>query len=367
MRRPVVALLAATALAMVACTAGTASSPAPVSPAAVGLPSSDGVDDRIVEVVRRVLPAVVNVTTDQLGADPLGGSQPGQGVGTGFIVSPDGYIVTNYHVVENAQRIRVITSGEDPQEYEARVVGGQIEDDVAVLKVDAEGLPTVPIGSSADLELGQRVIALGYALALEGGPSVTTGIVSSLNRVIQANDPGCLECDPPGVRKYGNVVQTDAAINPGNSGGPLVDLDGRVVGINSAGAGEAENIGFAIAIDVAWPIISYAIENPEAAVAYLGVVSRTVDDALVLELGLDTQSGAYIVAVSPGGPAEGVGIREGDVIVLFDGEPVQSSEQLGELIRDHRPGDRLEMALVGAGGARTVSIRLGVNPDPTRA
>jgi serine protease Do len=326
-------------------------------PSTSTLPLETG-QDPVVQVVDRVLPAVVNVITDTF-RDTGGSLQPDQGVGTGFVIRADGVIVTNCHVVEGANQITVITSEADPQEYDARVIGSDCQNDLAVLKVDASGLPVVPIGSSSELELGQQVIALGYALALEGGPSVTTGIVSALNRVIEVDDPNF------GVREYPNVIQTDAAINPGNSGGPLVDIAGRVVGINSAGAREAENIGFAIAIDAAMPTIEGALEDPDAPVAYLGVVSRTVDQAVALQLNLSVEQGAYIVGVTPGGPAEAAGIDAGSVIVEFDGDEVISSEQLGELIREHGPGDRVSVATVDtAGNRQEFTIELGLNPGP---
>ncbi len=366
MKRNILAALAAGSILLPACTGSVADQAGGgVSPAAVDTSPPKAAGGPIVEVVKRVLPAVVNVTTDQFQPDPFGGGSRGRGVGTGFFVTADGYIVTNYHVVENAQRIRVTTSGDDPRVFDARVVGGDVTADVAVLKVDADGMPTVPVGSSETLQLGQRVVAIGYALALEGGPTVTTGIVSSLDRVIRANDPNCELCDPPGVRRYSHVVQTDAAINPGNSGGPLVDLRGRVVGINSAGAGSAENIGFAIGIDFAWPIIREAIQNPDAPVAYLGVTSRPVDETLALQLGLAVASGAFVVDVVPGGPAERAGIDGGDVIVGLDGRDVTGSDELGSLIRSHSPGDRLAIEIVEPDGSRrTVQVALGVNPLP---
>ena len=183
----------------------------------------------------------------------------------------DGVVVTNCHVVEGGSKITVSTSEAEPREFDARVIGGDCLHDLAVLKIDATGLPTVQLGDSGSLQLGQRVVALGYALALEGGPTVTTGIVSSLDRTIQAQDPNCEVCDN-GVRTYSDVIQTDAAINHGNSGGPLVDMQGRVVGINSAGDDSAENIGFAISIDSAKDTIAQAQTDPLAATAYLGRV-----------------------------------------------------------------------------------------------
>jgi serine protease Do len=170
-------------------------------------------------------------------------------------VDGDRFVVTNEHVVEGAQSVTVTLPQPDGRTLDATVVATDTEHDLAVLRVDSTGLPTVTLGDSADLQLGQRVVAIGYALGLEGGPTVTSGIVSSLDRTIEVQDPNA----PSGTRTYADVLQTDAAINPGNSGGPLIDLEGHVVGIDSAGSSSAENIGFAIAIDAAKPLIQQAL------------------------------------------------------------------------------------------------------------
>jgi serine protease Do len=317
----------------------------------------------VAAVVASVLPAVVNVTTDILQA---GGGQ-GQGVGTGFIVRSDGVIVTNCHVVEGGTKVTVSTSDAEPERFDARVIGGDCEHDLAVLKVDAKDLPTVPLGNSSALRLGQRVIALGYALALEGGPTVTTGIVSSLDRTIQVQDPGCdpRTCGADQTRTYSDVVQTDAAINHGNSGGPLVDMAGRVIGINSAGDDNAENIGFAIAIDSAKDAIRQAESDPLAPSAYLGVTTQSVTSDLAFQLNLSVERGAYVVGTSPDGPAGPAGVQEGDVIVSVDGKDVGSSEQLGSVLSDLRPGDRVAVQVVGSDGQqRSVDVTLGTRPLP---
>jgi S1-C subfamily serine protease len=320
-------------------------------------------DEPVADVVARVLPAVVNVTTDVFQA----GAGEGQGVGTGFIVRSDGVIVTNCHVVEGGTKVTVSTSEADPERFDARVIGGDCEHDLAVLKVDATGLPTVPLGNSSELRLGQRVVALGYALALEGGPTVTTGIVSALDRTITAQDPACdpAICGPDQTRTYTDVVQTDAAINHGNSGGPLVDMAGRVVGINSAGNDAAENIGFAIAIDSAKDTIAQAESDPLAPSAYLGVTTQPVTSDLVFQLDLPVDSGAYVLATTADGPAASAGIREGDVIVAVDGREVTSSEELGSALSDLRPGDRVSVDVIGADGSpRSVDVTLGSRPLP---
>jgi serine protease Do len=376
MRRLLVPVLLALALATAACSGGLdadlpALSPTATEPTAetsAAPPASiapfDPNQDRVVQVVERVLPAVVSVVTDAL-VDAGGAIEPSRGTGTGFVVRADGVIVTNCHVVEGARRITVIVPARDgeesPARHDARVIGHDCEHDLAVLKVDAQGLPTLPIGGSDRLRLGQSVVALGYALRLEGGPTVTSGIVSALDRVIEVEDPNF------GVRTYTDVIQTDAAINPGNSGGPLVDLAGRVVGINSAGVGAqaAENIGFAIAIDSAKPAIDRAIADPEAPVAYLGVFTQDVTLDLAFQLDLPVEEGAYIVDVSPGGPAETAGIEAGGVIVGFDGQEVTGQDQLGELIHAHRPGEEVEVEVVAPDGDRlSITVELGLNPGP---
>jgi S1-C subfamily serine protease len=198
---------------------------------------------------------------------------------------------------------------------------------------------------------------------------VTTGVVSSLNRVVQAQDQNC----PPetcknSTRTYDHVIQTDAAINPGNSGGPLVDLAGRVVGINTAGAGAsvADNIGFAIQINAAKQTILDAADNPSQPIAYLGVGSVDASDPqLRFQLEIGTDRGAAVVNVAPGGPAENAGIEVGDVIVSFGGQTVESSKGLGELIRARQPDDAVDVVVVHPDGSRdTLTVALGTNPLP---
>jgi len=210
--------------------------------------------------------------------------------------------------------------------------------------------------------LGERVIALGYALALPGGPTVTTGIISSTARTVQVQDPN--GPDGPITRTLQDVFQTDAAINPGNSGGPLVDLAGNVVGINTAGSGNAENIGFAIDVNAVKPIIDHTISAPAAPTAYLGVSTTTVDAGVAAQFGLAVDQGALVVDVTPSGPADKAGIESGDVIVSFDGTQITDAQQLGELILDHQPDDKVDVGLSTQGGNQTVSVTLGVRPLP---
>jgi serine protease Do len=258
-RTRVVAVAVAAALALTACAGGTddpGSSSRTPSNAVLSLPSPsttyDASGEPIVQVVKAVSPAVVTVTTSTARVGFFGQQVTGRGVGTGFIVRSDGVIVTNQHVVENATGITVSLA--DGRKLAARVLATDRDRDLAVLKVDAEDLPAVTLGDSSTAVVGERVVAIGYALDLSGGPTVTSGIISSLQRTIQVQDPS-----EGSVRTYRDILQTDAALNPGNSGGPLVTLDGRVVGVNVAGSSQAENIGFAITINAAKSLIQQAI------------------------------------------------------------------------------------------------------------
>ncbi len=359
MRRTLIALLAGSALLLAACSTRTIDTLA--QPRVFPTPSSETVTvdpatTSIERVVQQVLPAVVNVVSE---------SAQGTGEGTGFVVRADGIVVTNFHVVEGASSVKVLTSDEQPKEYTARVIGGDVQADLAVLDIDAQGLATVPLGDSDQLELGQQVVAIGYALGLEGGPSVTSGIVSSLSRRITVQDQRCLECSN-GQRVYTDVVQTDAAINRGNSGGPLVDLSGNVVGINTAGTTDAENVGFAIQINSVTPTIYQAADHPDQPVAFMGIGS---EDASAPEIQFNLNSavdqGAAIVNVVAGGPADDAGVQVGDVVVQFDGQDIATAEELGTAIRSHAPGDRVEVVVVHPNGERaTLTVQLGVNPVP---
>lgn len=258
------ALLATLPLALSACatSAGTVGDSQPTtSPAAAVLaqpsPSTsyDPGTEPIVQVVERITPAVVTVTSRNRSVGvPFGFDSSGEAVGTGFIVRSDGVILTNEHVVDGAEEVSITLA--DGRTLEARVVASDADHDLAVIKVGTENLPTVTLADSTTVAVGQRVIAVGYALSLEGGPTVTSGIISSLERTIRVQDSSGVS---PGVRTYSDVLQTDAALNEGNSGGPLVTLDGEVIGVNAAGSALAENIGFAIAIDAAKPLIEEAI------------------------------------------------------------------------------------------------------------
>ena len=247
--------LAAVLVVMTACGAGAAAkvassgSTSSTSTANTAVMASTTSQEPIVDVVAATTPSVVTVTSDIQTMTPFG-TQQGRAIGTGFVVRSDGYILTNHHVVANASSVSVtLPNGEA---HPATVVAQDEEHDLAVLKIHADGLPALTLGQSNDVEIGETVVAIGFALDLSGGPTVTSGIVSSLDRSVDVQDMS-------GPRSYHDLLQTDAALNHGNSGGPLLSLDGRVIGVNVAGGDGVENIGFAIPIDVARPLLAQSV------------------------------------------------------------------------------------------------------------
>jgi putative serine protease PepD len=300
----------------------------------IARPSSEvGRKGDIAAILAKDVPAVVAVVAD-------GGPATGGGAGTGFVISEDGVIVTNDHVVDGASTIEARFS--DGTSLPARVLGSDPGSDLAVLHVDAAGLPTIELGDSDSVQVGDDVVAIGNALALEGGLSVTRGIVSGLDRTVPTSQSTALA----------GAIQTDAAINPGNSGGPLVDAQGRVIGINTAIADPsgAQNVGFAIPISQAKPIIA-ALRVGERP-AYLGVTIDTTS----------TESGALVRNVGEGTPAGRAGMRAGDLIVSIGGEPVTSWERLRPAIREHKVGEMVDVVVVRDG--ERVTLRVTLEEDP---
>ena len=275
------------------------------------------------------------------------------GAGSGVVLSADGLIMTNAHVVSQSEDITVRMY--DVAEHDAVLVGSEPASDVAIIQVDGvSDLTPAELGESEALLVGEPVIAIGNALNLGGEPSVTTGIVSAVNRSIDSPE-GRLE----------DLIQTDAAINPGNSGGPLVDSSGAVVGMNTAIIENSQNIGFAIAIDAAKPILE-RIQNGEGEITpdtpRLGVTTvplDTVEDAVREQLDIQADDGAFVVEVSPGSGAEAAGLEQGDVILSVDGEAITSNEQLGEIVRGHEPGDSIEIAIERDGAEQTLTAEIG--------
>jgi S1-C subfamily serine protease len=283
-----------------------------------------------------------------------------QGSGSGFIIDPSGIIVTNNHVVTGAQAVSVQLP-DGGTTYTATVVGTDAQTDLAVLRIDAQDLPTVALGNSADLGVGDWVVAVGNALALDGGPTVTAGVVSATGRDVEqagtAARPG--QSATSAIALY-DLIQTDAAINEGDSGGPLVDLTGAVVGINTLGTTDAQGIGFAIAIDEARPIIEQLLATGKVTRATLGISGQTVTAASAAGQNLDQSTGVMIAQVTSNGPAAAAGLRAGDIITQIGNTPIANQGGLQEaLLTTYAPGQTVTIQIERGGTAQTVTVTLG--------
>lgn len=293
------------------------------------LAKKDGSEMSIVDIANKVGPAVCGITVSQQ-IQSFFGTQLAEGSGSGIIISEDGYIVTNQHVIEDADTVKVILS--TGQEYEGTVVGQDVSTDLAVVKIDETGLPVAELGYSSELEVGELAIAIGNPLGQEFAGSLTVGVISALNRTVSLED-----------RTY-TLIQTDAAINSGNSGGALVNSLGQVVGINSLKVSSAEGLGFAIPIDIAKPIIEELITNGSVTGRpVIGVSLREIDEGTSEQY--NVPQGLYVVYVTEFGAAEKAGIRQADVIIEADGQKVSTVAELNAIKNQKKAGDKLTLKI----------------------
>jgi S1-C subfamily serine protease len=311
----------------------------------------------VITAVARVMPAVVVIESTS-GGGVLGGAN---GTGSGFIFDPDGWILTNKHVVNGADEISVTLN--DSRVFSGRVYGIDTLTDLAIVKIDATGLPVATLGSSEELELGQLAIAIGNPLG-NFENTVTTGVVSGLGRQIRAGDASGATSE-----QLNNLIQTDAAINPGNSGGPLINSAGQVIGINTAVNQDAQGIGFAIPISVARPIAELALAGKEIERPWIGVYYKLVDAQVAKDLGLAVDHGVLVdrpasgaPAVFAGSPADEAGLVEGDIVVAVDGQTVDADHDLSTRILPHVPGDTVTLSVVRDGRTLEIAVTLGTLP-----
>jgi serine protease Do len=367
----------ATATGKVAPAAAPASSPAPTVAAAPAVMASgskallSAFSEAFEQAAQQVNPSVVPIFAEQtvpaentfFNPGGFGGEAPRfhfgiprngpgdvvHGLGSGVIVTHDGVILTNSHVIENARKVTVVTA--DGKRHTAKVVGSDPQTDLAVIKIEAEDLSAADLGDSDHLRVGQWVIAVGNPLEMLH--SVTAGIVSATGR------------SSVGLADYENFIQTDASINPGNSGGALADMDGKVIGINTAIAspsGGSVGVGFAIPINMARHVMDELIAKGSVTRGYLAVTTQNVDEGLAKALDLPSAKGAIIGGVDPGGPAAQGGLREGDVIVKFDGNPVEDSLGLRSLVAEAQPGHQAKLSVLRDGKERDLDVTLGTRP-----
>jgi len=324
----------------------------------------------IVDLAEKLKPAVVNIDTEAtVSTSPFGSremprdfkdfferffgqmpeqKQRRQGTGSGFLITPDGYIVTNNHVVEDADRITVRTL--DKKIYEAKVIGRDPKTDVALIKVEAKDLPHVTMGDSDKLRVGEWVLAIGNPFGLDF--TVTAGIVSAKGRVI-------------GAGPYDDFIQTDAAINFGNSGGPLFDFEGNVVGMNTAIIARGQGIGFAVPVNVIKDIVGQLKDTGKVVRAELGVLIQPVTKELAESFGLKEAKGALISQVMPDSPAERAGLRQGDIIVEFNGKVVDEFHDLPKMVNVQPVGSKAKIKIIRDGEAKTVEVVLGEQKERT--
>lgn len=354
-------------LAMAACASSAAPSPTPTSAPAdaptlapadpAQQPETESVAGNglpdIASVVERAMPAVAQVISTLEEQTVMGIATPNVSQGSGFFFREDGYLLTNEHVIADAESIEAVLSNR--QRLPAEVVGVDVATDLAVLKVNPddieEDVAVARLGSADAMRIGEWVIAIGSPLGLEG--SVSVGVISAKGRSLGA-----------GADRLNDLVQTDAVINPGNSGGPLLNLDGEVVGINTrvirqTGFVPVDGIGFAISSDTARPVSDHLIEFGRVMRPRIGVTVQDVTPTVATERGLTVDEGALVISVAPGGPAERAGIEADDVIVRLDGMPVTSTSRLVRtLLTDYRVGDAVQLGVVRAAVHLTFDLTL---------
>jgi serine protease Do len=299
--------------------------------------------------VEKVIKSVVNISTVKFVHRMFYQTIPVEGMGSGTIVDPNGYIMTNNHVVGGTGKIDVVLWNGD-------VLHGELANscavhDTAVVKVERTGLPTAELGDSDKLRVGQRVYAIGNPFGLSGGPSVTSGVVSAVKRTIDSQR-GLLE----------NLVQTDAAINPGNSGGPLVDLEGRVIGINTAIIPFAQGIGFAIPINAVRECMADAIKGEPPTRPWLGIIGLSLTDEISRYYNFQLERGVLVTRVVDASPAQRAGVVAGDLIVRMDGAPINSVEDLLSEIHNRKIGDTVRLTIFRRGREQSLEAVLSKVP-----
>lgn len=330
---------------------------------AAGPEKLDPEEQNNIEVYKRVIPSVVNITSKSVAYDFFFGPVPQEGQGSGFIIDKDGHILTNYHVVGDSSQLDVTLHNK--KTYRATVIGRDRAHDLAVIQIKAPEVVAATLGESKNLQVGQKVFAIGNPFGLSG--TMTRGIISSL-RPIRSPEGAYIE----------EAIQTDAAINPGNSGGPLLNSHGEVIGINSmiatGGSNQSAGIGFAIPINTAKAVLNDLITMGSVRRPSLGIVSLPIGPELAQEMGLPADNGILIVRVTPGGAAEQAGLKGGneraymgssaimiggDLIVAIDGDPISDQQDLANVMNKHRSGDRVFVTIYRGRRKMNVPVVLG--------
>ncbi len=320
----------------------------------------------VIDVATKVSPAVVRITATGDTTDSLGGTIPESGVGSGIIFDAAGWILTNRHVVRTSSgqtASQLTVELKNGTQYTGHVYGIDTLTDLAIVRIDATGLPAAALGSSSDLKVGQLAIAIGSPLGTYTN-SVTSGIVSATGRSVTVET---------GVR-LNNLIQTDAAINPGNSGGPLLDAAGNVIGINTAVAQGSNGIGFAIPVDIAKPIMSQALAGEELTRPYIGIRYEEIDLQVKADKHLTVDQGALIgpgtdasgnstPAIAAGSPAEKAGLQSGDIVISIEGQAIDTEHPLDAVLSGYSPGQTVHLDVLRGTSTITVAVTLGTRPS----
>jgi S1-C subfamily serine protease len=302
-----------------------------------------GFEDKVTAAVDKVSESLVSISSMRL-ERRLYGLVPLEGQGSGIVLERDGLIITNNHVIDGAARVQV--NLKDGRTYVGEVVGSDEQTDIAVIRVDANDLPAADLGDSERLKVGQFVLAVGNALGLPGGPTVSLGVLSAMGRPLPGTD-----------FIFEGLLQTDAAINPGNSGGPLADLDGRVVGINTAMIPFAQGVGFAIPINTVKRIAREILEKGRVARPWIGIAGVDLNPQLARRYSMSVDSGFLVAEIVSGGPAHGAGLRAGDVIVGAGGNEVENTKDLLYALSKSSVGDSVELVINRMGTRLRLQVR----------
>jgi serine protease Do len=325
----------------------------------------------VVNVAKSVSPSVVSITTQTAVAGQsvfglsTGDSTTQEGAGTGMVITSNGLILTNNHVIAGGGTITVFTS--DGKQYKGTVVAANVAQDYAFVRINATGLKPVTLGDSSSVQVGEGVVAIGNALG-QFSNTVTNGIISGKGRPVTASDGGS-STTSSNSENLQDLFQTDAAINPGNSGGPLVNLAGQVIGMNTAVAGNAQNIGFAIPINEVKSAIDSVKTKGVIVRPYLGVRYLPITPDVVASQNLSVSQGALVMgddqnaAVVSGSPADKAGLKSGDIITKVGSQTIDSNHSLTALIANQKPGDSVKLTIIRGGKTQTVNVTLGTAPS----
>lgn len=290
-------------------------------------------EEKATKAVEKISPSVVNIVTKRMMGHDRFNTYEFQGAGSGVIMNPEGYILTNNHVVEQTKKVDVyLCNGE---KYEGTVIGTDPSTDIAVIKINGDNFYSGEFGNSDTLQPGQMAIAIGNSLGLSGGPSVTIGVISAIRRNIPS-ERGVLE----------NMIQTDAAINPGNSGGPLIDSNGNIIGINNAIIPFAHGIGFAIPINVAKDVANELIAHGRVTRPWLGILGIDVNPTLASYYQLASDEGALIVQINEASPADKAGLKPGDIIIEIEGKHMKGMEDVRHTIWKRKAGEDITLKIL---------------------